>query len=376
VFSTPTAANVGAVAITALTDSIGYLTNYWNFRGSKNFGIACLNLGVASNPQHGFSMDEYNTNGKGAVIYSSLYNKNTSTPTQEADTSNFWFEIFAGTPRFHLTSYNGEEYEISVSTTDEMIVSGADSVSFDTGTKLRVGNVRWTRSDCDSIDANVIDVSSAPAWMNQGLPVDEAYSEANFNGGTTSSVSQDDFYDYNHIADTDDDGYPNKVDLATAGFVKTDASGILSADTVTYQGKYTNRMIIASPGADSTGSGTQITLKAHQNVCFGDACYINAQGEAQIGDADAIANASCVVISAAVTAADAKGLFFMPNAILTKTTWNWTTGALIYLSTAGTSNSSLTETPPSGSGDVIQILGVATTPDIIMWMPNLSQAVM
>ena len=51
--------------------------------------------------------------------------------------------------------------------------------------------------------------------------VDEAYSAGNFNGGTTSAVSQDDFYDLIHIFDTDDDGLPNKIDSTTNGYVKT-----------------------------------------------------------------------------------------------------------------------------------------------------------
>ena len=43
--------------------------------------------------------------------------------------------------------------------------------------------------------------------------------------------------DYGLIADTDGDGLPNKVDLAAAGFVKTDANGVLSGSVVTANGE-------------------------------------------------------------------------------------------------------------------------------------------
>lgn len=64
--------------------------------------------------------------------------------------------------------------------------------------------------------------------------VNETYNATNFNNDNTSGVSQNNFYDYNHIADTDDDGLPNKIDATTAGFVKSDASGVLSIDTNSY----------------------------------------------------------------------------------------------------------------------------------------------
>jgi hypothetical protein len=80
----------------------------------------------------------------------------------------------------------------------------------------------------------VVCISNGSAWtspVGSGLTEvqDEAFSAANFNGDATHAVSQNNFYDYVHIADTDDDGLPNKVDLSVAGVVLTDASGVLSS---------------------------------------------------------------------------------------------------------------------------------------------------
>ena len=77
-------------------------------------------------------------------------------------------------------------------------------------------------------------ISNGSAWLTpvgSGLAEiqDEAFSAANFNGDATHAVSQDDFYDYVHIADTDDDGLPNKLDISTAGNVYSTAAGVVSS---------------------------------------------------------------------------------------------------------------------------------------------------
>ena len=90
------------------------------------------------------------------------------------------------------------------------------------GTTISYDNSTYLTAEVDGSTTNEIEV------------VDEVYTAANFNGATTQAVSQDDFYDFNHIGDTDDDGLANKVDLASAGFVKTAADGTLSVDGNTY----------------------------------------------------------------------------------------------------------------------------------------------
>lgn len=71
----------------------------------------------------------------------------------------------------------------------------------------------------DTVTIGAVEVDGSVT--NEIEVVDEVYSAANFNGDTTSAVSQDDFYDYNTISDTDDDGLPNRVDANTNGVVTT-----------------------------------------------------------------------------------------------------------------------------------------------------------
>ena len=82
---------------------------------------------------------------------------------------------------------------------------------------------------------------------------------------------------------------------------------------------------------------------------------------------------SGVVMSIATTSANAAGLFLMPNGIARDDTWNWTVGGLIYGTVTGTSGNTLSQTQPIGADDVIQIIGVATHADRMMFMPQLIQ---
>jgi hypothetical protein len=131
--------------------------------------------------------------------------------------------------------------------------------------------------------------------------------------------------------------------------------------------------ITAVPGSDHGYSGYTITLNANEAQNFGDMCYINADGQAQLGDADAIATASCIcmLVSASV-AANANGLYMLLG-IARDDTWNWTPGGLIYLTVTGTTGNTLSQTSPTGTDDVIQIIGVATHADRMFVNPQLAQ---
>jgi len=128
----------------------------------------------------------------------------------------------------------------------------------------------------------------------------------------------------------------------------------------------------ATPDSDHTSSGTLITLTANANVVFGDVCYIDSDGEAAIIDADAIATMSAVVMAVATIDADASGLFLLQG-IARDDTWDWTVGGLIYGTVTGTTTNTLSQTAPTGTDDVVQIMGVATHADRILFNPQLVQ---
>lgn len=54
-------------------------------------------------------------------------------------------------------------------------------------------------------------------------------------------------------------------------------------------------------------------------------------------------------------------------------TWTWTVGGLIYITVTGTTGNTLSQSAPTGTDDVIQIVGVATHADRMFFNPQLVQ---
>ena len=128
----------------------------------------------------------------------------------------------------------------------------------------------------------------------------------------------------------------------------------------------------SSPDADHTANGIKATLTAGAALVFGDVCYMGSDGKMEKGDADAVASAFCWAVALATISEDAAGLFALPNSFVRDDTWNWTSlGQPVYLDTATAGG--LTQTAPSGTDDVIQIIGIAITADIILFLPQLVQ---
>lgn len=129
------------------------------------------------------------------------------------------------------------------------------------------------------------------------------------------------------------------------------------------------RKLLAAPTADVTADGVKVTLTAGENLVFGEVVYVKSDGKMGRGDADAIATSSCVAMALATIANNADGEFLL-SGYARNDAWNWTVGGLIYLSTT---TGALTQTAPSGTDDVIQILGVATHADRMLFQPQLVQ---
>lgn len=131
--------------------------------------------------------------------------------------------------------------------------------------------------------------------------------------------------------------------------------------------------IARMPSVDHTANGVKTTIVAAQAQAIGDACYIASTGKAYLAKADAIANATAIaMVCDATIAQDATGNYLLFGTIRDDT-WNWTVGGKIYLSITGTTGNTLTQTPPSGANNVIQILGVATAADEMIFSPQLVQ---
>jgi len=134
---------------------------------------------------------------------------------------------------------------------------------------------------------------------------------------------------------------------------------------------HTHGDIDSIPEADHTAHGIKATFTAHDAQVFGDVCFINADGEMAIADADAIASAVVVGMCAdASISASAVGNYLLMG-IARDDSWNWTPGGFVYLSLTGTTGNTLTETAPSGADDCIVIVGVAAHADRMVFNPQL-----
>lgn len=165
-----------------------------------------------------------------------------------------------------------------------------------------------------------------------------------------------------NVADiTGTDGQVLRVSGTTLGFGSIATTALPSTFPIT-----------AAPTSDTTVSGTTTTFTANENQGFGDAVFINSSGKAQLGDADAIATSGCIALCTATVTSNNTGTYLLQG-FARNDAWNWTVGGFIYLSTTGTTTNTLTQTAPSGTDDVIQILGVATHADRMYFNPQLVQ---
>lgn len=123
---------------------------------------------------------------------------------------------------------------------------------------------------------------------------------------------------------------------------------------------------------DTKASGRTIKLTAHANVALGDVCYINADSEAQIADASVIATGTALFMAIATITADNVGEFISWG-VVRNDAWTWTPGGWIFLTITGTTGNTLSQTKPTATNEVVQIVGVALHADRLLFDPQLVQ---
>ena len=160
----------------------------------------------------------------------------------------------------------------------------------------------------------------------------------------------------------------------TSGTSGTSGSSGTSGTSGTSGVSFNN--IISVPNSDFSVNGLQIYLTASGNTNFGDVGYINTFGGVSIANASTITNANVTVMCAdSYISGNTSGNWLLLG-IARKNSWNWTVGnnnGIIYLSTSGTTTNTLTQTQPSETNQVIQVLGVVLSSNTIYFKPELVQ---
>jgi hypothetical protein len=163
------------------------------------------------------------------------------------------------------------------------------------------------------------------------------------------------------------------IELGAAGTTNAtlDSSGAgamtlegVDVPTVSSAAVLTNKSLTfnAALGTDDTFTGIPISgLNNSGGVTQWDAVYLNSSSQWVIADADAAASRARGIAVATATTGNAVSVLTMGT--IRNDAWNWTPGANLYLDTATAGG--LNATAPTGTADVVQIIGYALTADII-----------
>jgi hypothetical protein len=115
----------------------------------------------------------------------------------------------------------------------------------------------------------------------------------------------------------------------------------------------------------STWSGIVLTGKAGEALAIGDVCYLKSDRQWWLADADSAATMPGVAISTGTISAGSSGTLLLMGRIRYDS-WSLTVGGIVYPSTT---KRTLTQTAPSGTGDQVQAIGIATTVHELLFTP-------
>jgi hypothetical protein len=122
----------------------------------------------------------------------------------------------------------------------------------------------------------------------------------------------------------------------------------------------------SSPAADSTANGIITTMTFGETVALYELLFMETDGELYLADADTLTTMPAIAL-ALETGGDADTKKVLMTGFVRYDEWNWTIGGLLY---ASTTPGGITQTAPSGTNDVVQIVGIAISADEIYFKPE------
>jgi hypothetical protein len=123
-------------------------------------------------------------------------------------------------------------------------------------------------------------------------------------------------------------------------------------------------------GADHTASGITMSMTAGEALVFGNVCYLKSDGKLWKANADSSTTMPATFMALETIAVDATGDVLV-HGVARDDTWDWTVGGAVY---ASTTDGGLTQTVPSTTEEYVQVVGLATHADRVLFNPCLKVA--
>jgi hypothetical protein len=118
-----------------------------------------------------------------------------------------------------------------------------------------------------------------------------------------------------------------------------------------------------TPSATDKATGITARMSVTTNtVGIGGLLHLHSTGAWVNADMNATTSMPCMALALGTTGT----IDVLLNGIFTDTAWSWTAGGILYVNTNGT----MTQSAPSGSGDQVQVVGIALSSTTIYFNPS------
>lgn len=260
--------------------------------------------------------------------------------------------------------------------------SGLSLAGNNTGDQTSIVGITGTKAQFDTAvtDGNFLYVGDITQYTDElaqdavgGIMTDSAEIDFTYNDATPSITAS-------IVAGSIDE---TKLDASVNASLDLADSAVQAASTNTLTNKTLTTPVIngatlngdiqidATPNTDDTWNGKSTnTFNAAGTIAQFDCVYLTSSSTWGLTDADAIGTAGNVLVMMAGEAGtDTNPLRVIePGSWVRNDAWNWTVGGVLYLDTA--TPGGMTQTVPSGTDDVVKILGYAVSADVIYFNPE------
>lgn len=130
-----------------------------------------------------------------------------------------------------------------------------------------------------------------------------------------------------------------------------------------------NSILNPIPATDLTASGIKADMVFGATIVFGEILYQNSNGKLLKAKGIAAETKNPGIAMALESGADTETKKVLLQGFVRNDAWAFSVGAFVYLS-AGTEGA-ITQTRPATSGNLIQVLGIATHADRMYFNPQL-----